>query len=102
MKKVILNFLWEYLFFGLTNENKEDILEEQFILMYYIGFTWTDVRKLPVGLRKWFLKRFIKEVSKDKNDNPAPIKASHVQTPETRLFQGSHRYHSPNRLNRPI
>jgi len=91
------------LFFGLTDEHREDLLEEQFILMYYVGFTWSDVRRLPVSIRKWFIKRFVKEVSRDKEkNNPAPIKASHVQTPETRLFQGSHRTHSPNRLNRPI
>ena len=70
--------------------------------MYYVGFSWTDCYGLPISIRKWFIKRFIKEISKEDKNAPAPIKASHVQTPETRMFQGSHRYHSPNRLNRPI
>ena len=70
--------------------------------MYYIGFSYIDAYNLPISIRKWFIKRFIKEISKENNDNPAPLKASHTQTAETRLFKGSHRTHSPNRLNRPI
>lgn len=70
--------------------------------MYYVGFSYDNAYNLPISIRKWFIKRFIKEISKEENNNPAPIKASHVQTPETRMFQGSHRTYSPNRLNRPI
>jgi hypothetical protein len=70
--------------------------------MYYIGFTWLDARSLPVSIRRWFIKRFIKEVTQKENEGPVPLKAAHTQTPETRLFKGSHRMHSPNRLNKPL
>jgi len=76
------------------------MLEELYVLMYYIGFAWSDAYNLPISIRKWFIKRFIKEISKE--NNPAPVKATHHQTPETRMFQGSHRLQSPNRLNRPF
>jgi hypothetical protein len=78
------------------------ILDELFTLIYYVGFTWQDARNLPVSIRRWLIKRFIKEVTRKDDNSPQPLKAAHTQTPETRLFKNSHRMHSPNRLNRPL
>jgi hypothetical protein len=72
--------------------------------MYYVGFTWSDVRNLPVSIRRWFIQRFIKEISKENENSNPPLKAAHTQTPEARMFSNNstNRLYSPNRLNRPI
>lgn len=78
------------------------MLDEIFTLMYYLGFSYCDSYQLPIFKRKWFIKRFIKEVTpKDDNAN-VPVKATHLQSPETNIFKSASRTFSPNRLNRPI
>ncbi len=88
-------------FFGLTPNYQENLLDEIFYLVYYMGFTYSDAYALPVYRRRWFIKRFIKEVS-PKDKEPGPTRAAHLQTPETRALNGAHRTFSPNRLNRPM
>ena len=88
-------------FFGLTPEYNESLLDEIFYLIYYMGFTYHDAYSLPIFKRRWFIKRFIKEVNPKDKDQPGPTRASHLQTPETRALTGAHRTFSPNRLNRP-
>jgi hypothetical protein len=70
-----------------------------------MGFSFQDANLLPIRQRKWFIERFIKEIKQSQEQNvPPPTKASHTQTPETRMFSNNstHRNISPNRLNRPI
>lgn len=61
--------------------------------MYYGGFTYSDVRSLPLSYRTWFLSRIIKEISttnQSREENP----------PEINLLQGKIRDRSPSRIRR--
>ena len=52
-------------FFGLTTEYIKDIYEVIFLLKYYGGWSFTEVYNLPIGLRKWFFERLVKEKEKE-------------------------------------
>ena len=66
-----------------------------------MGFTYHDSRNIPVWKRTWFIKRLMKEFDTSKENNePIYSKASHMNTPEQRMFRGSFRESSPSRLNR--
>ena len=55
-------------FFGLTPQNKPDIHEQIFQLMYYgEGFTHSDVYSMPVYLRKFYYRKLV-ETRKKEND----------------------------------
>ena len=49
-------------FFGLTSEYIEDIYEQFFFLKYSGGWSFTEAYSLPIGLRKWFVERLIKQL----------------------------------------
>ena len=101
MKKVRLSYLWVLAFFGLTPSDQEYILEQSFVLMYYMGFTYQDTRNIPVWKRTWFIKRLKKEFETAReNNSPQYSKASHMNTAEQKTFRGSFRSNSPSRLNR--
>jgi len=53
-------------FFGLTEEYSEHIYEQFFMLKHYGGWSLFELYNLPVGLRKWWLERTIKEYEKEK------------------------------------
>ena len=48
-------------FFGLTSEYLEGVYEEFFLLKYHGGWSFFEAYNLPIGLRRWFLNRLIKE-----------------------------------------
>jgi len=93
-------------FFGLQPDDKAQlILEPTFLLMYYGGFLYGEVYRLPVAYKRWFIERIVKELNKgsDKegSDNPQPLtKALHQNTPEVRALQGKDRPQTPSRLRR--
>ena len=92
---------WESRFFGLTPENVEDvILEPAFLLMYYMGFTYSEVHNLPVAYKKWFIERVSKELSKSSEEGATQSRAAHANTPELRQLQGRTRDQVPSRLRR--
>jgi hypothetical protein len=49
-------------FFGLTSEYIEDIYEQFFFLKYSGGWSFSEAYSLPIGLRKWFVERLIKQL----------------------------------------
>jgi len=49
------------------------VYEEIFQLKYFGGWSFTEVYSLPIGLRKWFLKRLAKQIE---SENEAIKKAS--------------------------
>ena len=53
-------------FFGLTDEYMENVYEQFFILKHYGGWSLSELYSLPIGLRKWWLERTIKEYEKEK------------------------------------
>jgi hypothetical protein len=69
MNKVRLSCQWELHFFGLNPEDKDLYLEQIFILVYHLGFTYNDAYKLPVWERVWFIQRLKKEFETAKENN---------------------------------
>ena len=53
-------------FFGLTDEYMENIYEQFFFLKYSGGWSFSEAYNLPVGLRKWFVNRLIKQLKDEK------------------------------------
>jgi hypothetical protein len=52
--------------FGLTNEYMQNVYEQFFFLQYSGGWSLTEAYNLPVGLRKWFVERLIKQLKDEK------------------------------------
>jgi hypothetical protein len=51
----------EQSFFGLTPKYIEGVYEEMFQLKYYSGFSIFESYNIPIGIRRWFLKRVAKQ-----------------------------------------
>lgn len=92
---------WEFRFFGLTPESKEQVLlEPAFNLIYYMGFTWSEYMELPVTYKEWFLKRMLKEVTRSQNEGSGATRAMHHNDSQTRAMQGFVNPNAPARLRR--
>jgi hypothetical protein len=52
-------------FFGLNSEYAEHVYEQFFFLKYHGGWSFTEAYNLPIGLRKWFIKRLSKQLEKE-------------------------------------
>ena len=48
-------------FFGLNSDYLESVYEEIFFLKYYGNWDFTEAYNLPIGIRRWFLKRLEKQ-----------------------------------------
>ena len=59
-------------FFGLTDEYMESVYEQFFFLKYSGGWSFSESYNLPLGLRKWFVERLIKQIE----DENAAIKGA--------------------------
>lgn len=53
-------------FFGPVHSWREDILEEFFALQLHLNMSYSEVHKLPIRYRTWFLRRLVKHFD-DKN-----------------------------------
>lgn len=53
-------------FFGLSSNYMEGVYEQFFFLKYYGGWSFIEAYNLPVGLRKWFVKRLSDQMEKEK------------------------------------
>ena len=97
---------WALAFFGLTSSSRADyILESFFLLTYYCGFTYQDVRSMPVAERNWFVDRLVKEFERQnkqakENDTVPLSKAAHANDPATRTIMGMSRSNPPTRSRR--
>ncbi len=49
-------------FFGLTDEYSEGVYEQIFFLKYNGGWSFSEAYSLPIGLRRWFIERTIKQI----------------------------------------
>ena len=45
----------------------ENVYEQFFFLKYSGGWSFSEAYNLPVGLRKWFVKRLIKQLNDEKD-----------------------------------
>ena len=64
-----LHCQWVPRFFGLTPNDKDLFLDQIFILMYHLGFSYSDAYKCPVWQRFWFINRLKKEFDQMKENN---------------------------------
>jgi hypothetical protein len=53
-------------FFGLTDEYIEAVYEQFFFMKYSGGWSFAEAYNLPIGLRKWFFDRLVKQLEAEK------------------------------------
>lgn len=79
-------------FFGLTTENKPNFqLEPIFLLMCYLGFSYSEARQLPIGYRKWFIDRVQREINKQaeqSEDGTTTTQPTYGNMPNDRAMLG--------------
>tara|TARA_R100000008_G_C3490047_1_gene118232 strand:- start:178 stop:363 length:186 start_codon:yes stop_codon:yes gene_type:complete len=46
----------------------KSVYEEFFMLKYHGGWSFIEAYNLPVGLRRWFLERLVKQFEKENED----------------------------------
>ena len=75
IEKIKLIFQLILIFFGLDRSYKEYQLEDTYILIKHLGFTYRDACSIAVPYRKWFIDRYVKELEqinkKDTDDHGA-------------------------------
>ena len=76
------------------------VLEPAFLLMYYGGFTWRETQHMPVALKRWFIERINKELTKSSENGQTQSRALHQNSPDVRQLMGKARDSSPSRLRR--
>ena len=52
--------------FGLNDDYIENVYEQFFFLKYHGGWSFTEAYNLPIGLRKWFVQRLVKQFEEEK------------------------------------
>ena len=52
--------------FGLSDEYIENVYEQFFFLKYSGGWSFSEAYNLPVGLRKWFVQRLVRQLEAEK------------------------------------
>ena len=87
-------------FFGLTPSDKPLFLEQIFLLMYYMGFTYTEGYNIPVWQRIWFIERLNKEIKRANDAQSGGSRAAHANSPDARAMQGHSRTQVPAKLRR--
>ena len=48
-------------FFGLTSDYIKDVYEQMFFMNYTGNWSITELYNLPIGLRRWFIERTVKQ-----------------------------------------
>ena len=74
-------------FFGLTPNDKDLFLEQIFVLIYHLGFTYQDAYKLPVWQRFWFINRLKEEFKQAKENNSSPNSRAQRTNSGSRQFR---------------
>ena len=80
MKKVRLIYQLDLRFFGLTFENKDIILEQIFLLMQHLGFSYLDAYRLPIWKRNWFLGRIRQNIEQQIEMQQSKTKSNSSQS----------------------
>lgn len=55
-------------FFGLNDKYQQAVYEEMFLLKYHGGWSFIEMYNLPIGLRRWFVKRLASQFEKEKEE----------------------------------
>ena len=53
-------------FFGLTSDYIKSVYEQMFFMNYTGNWSITELYNLPVGLRRWFVEKTIKQKEEEK------------------------------------
>ena len=53
-------------FFGLNDKYSESVYDQIFLLKYHGGWSFIEVYNLPIGLRRWFLRRLEQQFKMEK------------------------------------
>jgi|TARA_Y100000310_G_scaffold209677_1_gene210325 hypothetical protein len=56
----------------------ENIYEQFFFLKYSGGWSFSEAYNLPVGLRKWFVERLVKQLEAEKDAIEKASKGTHT------------------------
>ena len=75
-------------------------MEPAFSLIYYGGFTNTDIDQMQVQRKIWYMERLNKEISKGAENGGSGTRATHQNTQEIRELQGRQRTTGPARTRR--
>ena len=67
-QKTLSIFLSQPTFFGLNEKYNEGVYEEMFYLKHYGGWSFIEAYNLPMGLRRWWLKRLEKQFKKEADE----------------------------------
>jgi hypothetical protein len=59
------------IFFGLPTNYKEIVLEEQYILVRHLNISYVESRNMPRRYRRWFIDRYVKELTDKKEAQEA-------------------------------
>ena len=51
----------DHRFFGLDLNYREALLEQFYVLMQRLNVSYSDLQKMPVRYRTWFIERIIKD-----------------------------------------
>lgn len=75
------------------------------MLTYYCGFTYQDVRSMPIAERTWFVNRLVDELKRankqaEESDTMPLTKATHGNDPHLRQMAGLTRANPPPRGRR--
>lgn len=60
--------------FGLTSEYIENVYEQFFFLKYHGNWNLQELYNLPVGLRKWFVQRTLKQKEDEQKEHDKAVK----------------------------
>ena len=61
--------------FGQSESYREKVIyEEIFQLKYFAGWSFIEIYNLPVGLRRWFINRLIRQLKEEKENAKNPHK----------------------------
>ena len=74
-------------FFGLTPNDKDLFLEQIFVLVYHMGFSYDNAYKLPVWQRFWFINRLKEEFKQAKEKNSTTSPGGHSNQTGSRSFR---------------
>lgn len=87
MSKARLVCPWGLRFFGLTPNSKDLYLEQLFILVYHLGFTYQDAYTCPVWQRFWFINRLKSEFKAAKENNKVSTSTSQRNNSGSRIHR---------------
>jgi hypothetical protein len=55
-------------FFGLNSNYMEDVYEQFFFMKYTGNWSLAELYSLPIGLRRWFVQRTIKQKESEQEE----------------------------------